>query len=63
MKASTVITLHFPSKKRTKIVATALKPETEVNSSARRSKVKVFCQENDLILRFYAKDIAALRVQ
>lgn len=61
MKASTAIILHFPSEKQAKIVANALKPETEVNPSARRSRVKVSCKENDLILEFYAKDIAALR--
>jgi len=61
MKASTVITLHFPSKKRLEVVLKALKPETEMHPSKRRSKVKVTSRQNSLILNFEAEDTSALR--
>lgn len=61
MKASTVITLHFPSKKRLETVLKALKPETETHPSTRRSKVKVTSKQNSLILNFEAEDTSALR--
>jgi len=61
MKASTVITLHFPSKKRLEMVLKALKPETEMHPSMRRSKVKASTKQNSLTLRFEAEDTSALR--
>lgn len=61
MKASTVITLHFPSKKRLEMVLKALKPETEMYPSTRRSRVKVTSKQNSLMLRFEANDTSALR--
>ena len=61
MKASTVITLHFPSKKRLEMVLKALKPETEMHRFTRRSKVKVGSKQNSLTLNFEAEDTSALR--
>ena len=61
MKESTMITLHFPSKRRLEMVLKALKPETEMHSSTRRSKVKVTSRQNSLILSFEAEDTSALR--
>jgi len=61
MKASSEITLHFPSKKRLEIVLKALKPEAEMHPSTRRSKVKVAGRQNSLILNFEAEDTSALR--
>jgi len=61
MKASTAITLHFPSRKRLEMVLKALKPETEMHPSTRRSKVSVSGKQNSLILGFEANDISALR--
>jgi len=61
MKASTEITLHFPSKKRLEMVLKALKPETKMHPSTRRSKVKVTSKQKSLILNFEAEDTSALR--
>lgn len=61
MKASTVITLHFPSKRRLEMVLKALKPETEMHPSTRRSKINVSSRQNSLILNFEAKDTSSLR--
>jgi KEOPS complex subunit Pcc1 len=61
MKASTEITLHFPSKKRLEMILKALKPETEMHPPTRRSNVKVTSEQNSLILNFEANDTSALR--
>ena len=61
MKASTVISLHFPSRKRLEIVLKALKPEIERHQFMRRSKVNVSSRQNSLILSFEAEDTSALR--
>jgi len=61
MKASTVITLHFSSKKRLDMVLKALRPETEMHPSTERSKVNVTSKQNSLILSFEANDTSALR--
>jgi KEOPS complex subunit Pcc1 len=61
MKASTVITLHFPSRKQLEMVLKALKPETIMHPSTRRSKVNVTSRQNSLILSFEAEDTSALR--
>ena len=61
MKASTVIALHFPSKKRLEMVLKALKPEAEMHPSTRLSKVKVNSKQNSLILNFEAENTSALR--
>jgi KEOPS complex subunit Pcc1 len=61
VKASTVIALHFPSKKRLEMVLKALKPETEIHPSTRRSRVKVTSKQNSLILNCEAEDTSALR--
>ena len=61
MKASTMITLHFPSKKRLEMVLKALKPETEMHPSTRRSKIRVSGRQNSLTLNFEAEDTSALR--
>jgi KEOPS complex subunit Pcc1 len=61
MKAFTEIILHFPSEKRLEIVLKALKPETEMHRSTRRSKVKVTGEQSNLILSFEANDTSALR--
>ena len=61
MKAATMIALHFPSKAHLEMVLKALKPETEMHPSTRRSRVKVSSKQNSLILNFEAKDTSALR--
>jgi tRNA threonylcarbamoyladenosine modification (KEOPS) complex Pcc1 subunit len=61
MKASTVIALHFPSKKRLEVVLKALKPETERHQFTRRSKVNIGSKQNNLLLNFEAADTSALR--
>lgn len=61
MKASTVVTLHFPSKKWLDMVLKALEPETEMHPSTRRSKVSVTRKQNSLMLNFEANDTSALR--
>lgn len=61
MKAFTVIALRFPSKKRLEMVMKALKPETEMHPSTRRSRVQVASKQNTLILNFEAEDTPALR--
>jgi len=61
MKASTVITLNFPSKRHLEMVLKALKPEIERHQFMRRSKVNVSSKQNNLILNFKAEDTSALR--
>jgi len=61
MKASTVITLHFPSRKRSEMVLKALKPEIERHQFMRRSRVNVSSKQSSLILSFEAEDTSALR--
>ena len=61
MKASTIISLHFPSKKRLEMVLKALKPEIERHQFMRRSKVNVSNRQKSLILNFEAEDASALR--
>ena len=61
MKATTVITLNFPSEKHLETVLKALKPEVERHQFMRRSKVNVSSKQNSLILNFEAEDTSALR--
>lgn len=61
MKAFTIISLYFPSRKRLEIVLKALKPEIERHQFMRRSKVSVSSKQNSLILNFEAEDTSALR--
>jgi len=59
-RASAILRLKFPSAHEAEIMRSALEPET-MSGLRYRSKVKVFREEETLLLVFNAKDTTALR--